>query len=210
MEVVAGIAPIPVRIALYGARISRMRGTGNMCPVTGTDAITGHVERAGCMHLDVHINASVIPALQPYVIRDQDIKISLFASTDVWYAFLIPAYLYMASACNKVWYCQFVIGAEQMNGTYAIIIDGYDGTVTERKLGDHNEGTQLKATVTIKSNTVKGNTRSIRINRALTIDDPDYYSFNETYNEHIPVIFAYGNTPNFAYHQNKSSAICNG
>ena len=83
---------------------------------------------------------------------------------------------------------------------YAIIIFG-DGTVAERKLGNHVQGTLLTSMITVVSNSVNNNGRRIVVmKRARTGLTSDHYTF--TNEETIDCIYAIGNTKAFAYHKN--------
>lgn len=56
-----------------------------------------------------------------------------------------------------------------MEGTYAIVIDGF-GNVTERYLGDDQQGIQLTQQIKVISNTVPSNTNRILVlQRSLTV-----------------------------------------
>ena len=83
---------------------------------------------------------------------------------------------------------------------YAIIIFG-DGTVAERKLGNHVQGTLLTSMITVVSNSVNNNGRRIVVmKRARTGLTSDHYTF--TNEETIDCIYAIGYTKVFAYHKN--------
>ena len=112
------------------------------------------------------------------------------------------------SGPSKVWY-GIGFNATQMSYTYAIIIDGYNGTVSERQLGLNSPGQVLQSTTTIISNTVNNNIRTVKLKRNMTIDknvanSNDYYTFQALKVQNFSIIYAYGNTPQIAYHQNRS------
>jgi hypothetical protein len=81
---------------------------------------------------------------------------------------------------------------------YAIVVDGY-GNVTERKLGDHVPGKELKRTVEIVSNTVVNGLRTVVLTRALKGATAEYYTFSSSVST-IPFINALGGTAQFAQH----------
>ncbi|ETO03259.1 hypothetical protein RFI_34151 [Reticulomyxa filosa] len=104
---------------------------------------------------------------------------------------------------NFSWY-GIGFGNNIMNGTYAIVIDGY-GNVTERQLSNHNEGELLDVTVSIVSNDIINGVRTVQLNRKLSAMPP-YYDFSANYNN-IAIIFAYGQAPGLSQHQQESSMI---
>jgi len=88
---------------------------------------------------------------------------------------------------------------------YAIIVDG-QGMVTERKLGDHEPGTQLSPTqVQVKSNTVTNGNRTVVLTRVFKGATWQHYTFDPTFSS-IPFINAIGSTSYFDIHKVKSSA----
>jgi len=87
---------------------------------------------------------------------------------------------------------------------YAIIVDG-TGSVSERKLGDHNPGTLLTPSVKIVSNIVSGSNRIVVLTRSMTGNTKDYYSF-PTSPATINFINAVGSTPTIAYHKARTVA----
>eukprot|EP00038_Savillea_parva_P006493 m.164130 g.164130 ORF g.164130 m.164130 type:complete len:753 (-) comp12385_c0_seq1:70-2328(-) len=89
-------------------------------------------------------------------------------------------------------------GSSQMPNTYAITVSGND--VTERKLGDHAAGTVLTSTVTVVSNTVTNNMRTVVLTRPLKGKTSDYYSFDTTALS-LDLINAVGTGMQFAYHK---------
>ncbi|ETO04435.1 hypothetical protein RFI_32961, partial [Reticulomyxa filosa] len=99
-------------------------------------------------------------------------------------------------------------GSEIMNGTYAIIIDGY-GDVTERMLGNEQEGVLLNNTVTVLSDELvnSGSTRKVRLQRAINLHRARYYNFGSSNYTTIPIIFAYGQSATLGYHEDRSSTI---
>jgi len=102
-----------------------------------------------------------------------------------------------------VWY-GVGFGAQQMSDKpWAIIVDGF-GNVTERKLGYHNRGEQLPPTVTVVSNVVQDNKRTVVLTRAMKGNSSAYFTFTASGN--IDIINAYGSTKQLLFHANKSPA----
>jgi hypothetical protein len=89
-------------------------------------------------------------------------------------------------------------------GTYAFVVDGNTGSVTERALGDHNPGQLLPASVRVASNSVAGGVRTVVLTRAAAGASPQHYSFSETA-AGVPVIGAVGAGPSLAYHRARSA-----
>ena len=100
--------------------------------------------------------------------------------------------------------------AQQMSDEpWAIIVDGTSaGAVTERKLVDQKAGTQLKATVTVISNDVVDNVRTVKLTRSLKGATADYYTFQvDGASSQLPFINAVGSGPDFAYHKVKAPSM---
>lgn len=96
------------------------------------------------------------------------------------------------------------IGASDMDGAYAIIVNGI-GHVTERKLGKHLEGTLLKASVKVTNWTVVAGIRTVVLSRPLKGATADYFSFSvQSQDAVLKVISAVGSGPKLAYHQSKA------
>ena len=88
---------------------------------------------------------------------------------------------------------------------YAIIVDGL-GNVTERKIGNHNEGIQLTPTqVKLVSNSVSGNARTVVLVRAFKGATQNHFTFS-TSSTSIPFINAVGSTPALAFHKAYAAA----
>ncbi|ETO31614.1 hypothetical protein RFI_05507 [Reticulomyxa filosa] len=69
-------------------------------------------------------------------------------------------------------------GANQMSGTYAITSTGSTGVITERKLGNHEQGTTLQSSVTVLSNVNNGNGfRTVKLSRSVQGPSSNYYTF---------------------------------
>lgn len=86
---------------------------------------------------------------------------------------------------------------------YALIVSDINGkvTVTERKLGSHAPGSELKPSIKVISNTVTGKTRTVFLQRPMAGRTDDYYTFDLDQDNTIPVILAAGSSLEFAYHK---------
>lgn len=84
---------------------------------------------------------------------------------------------------------------------WTVIVDGA-GRVTERKLGNHNPGTQLSRSVDVLSNTVTAGNRTVILTRSLQGAHFNF-SFSQTT---IPFIAAVGSGPLFAIHKSAAEA----
>lgn len=115
-------------------------------------------------------------------------KISLIGPKDVWFGVGFHA-LTMADS------------------PWTIIVDGH-GEVTERKLGNHQPGTLLKASVKIVESQVVGNSRSVILTRSLKGSSPDYYTFKPLDGgAGINFINAVGSSATLSYHQHRTTGI---
>ncbi len=95
--------------------------------------------------------------------------------------------------------------ARAMSDTpYAIIIDG-DGEASERRLANHDPGTQLPPSITLVSSEASGGVRHVTISRPIEGASPAHYSVPTT-PEAVPLIVAIGSTPHLSYHKAHSSA----
>ena len=105
------------------------------------------------------------------------------------------------SGPSAVWFSAG-FGASDMDGAYAIVVDG-TGQVTERKLGNHLAGQQLKGSVTVVKSSVTDGVRSVTLSRPLQGATTDYFSFglNDT---SVKIISAVGSGPDLSYHKNKA------
>lgn len=94
-------------------------------------------------------------------------------------------------------------------GPYAIVILG-DGAqnVTERKLGYHGPGDLLGSSVTVKSNTVQNNVRTVVVTRSLKGLSDKYYTFDPT-KESMKFINAMGCGLTFAQHCGHAPGVLN-
>ncbi|ETO30153.1 collagen-binding protein A [Reticulomyxa filosa] len=170
-------------------------------------------------------NATLFPSVNQWVelqlYPNEDImKLTYSGPSDVWYdnyqqqKVNFKNKTFFFSKKKKRYGIGF--GNNVMNGTYAIIIDGY-GNVTERMLGNHEPGILLNSTVTLLAEKlVDGNgTRVVILQRALHESGSHYYNFASSNFTTIPIIFAYGRTPTLNYHQDRNTAVlflqtCNG
>lgn len=82
---------------------------------------------------------------------------------------------------------------------YAIIVDG-TGNVTERKMGNHEAGTQLATSVKVISNTVVNGVRTVVVSRPLVGMTPEHYTFEPSVLA-VDFINAIGSTSTFGYHK---------
>jgi hypothetical protein len=90
------------------------------------------------------------------------------------------------------------------NTPYAIIVHNASGgtaAIMERKLGDHDPGTELAPSVKLVSQSVSGNVRTVVLTRALKGKTFDYYTFDLSLDSTIPIIAAVGSSQAFAYHK---------
>jgi len=81
---------------------------------------------------------------------------------------------------------------------YTIVVDG-KGNVQERKLGDHDPGQVLAASLRVLSNSVVDGQRRVVVSRPFKGHTVDHFTFDPSTST-IPVLAASGNGPNFAYH----------
>lgn len=108
----------------------------------------------------------------------------------------------MMTGPGNVWF-GIGFGATNMGDSpWAIIVDGH-GVVTERKLGEHNPGTLLNASVTVKSSVMKDGLRSVVLTRGLQGLGPDYFTFDPMKNggTEINFINAVGSSIELSYHK---------
>eukprot|EP00040_Diaphanoeca_grandis_P018294 m.96161 g.96161 ORF g.96161 m.96161 type:complete len:848 (-) comp26871_c0_seq2:157-2700(-) len=106
---------------------------------------------------------------------------------------------------SAVWFGVGFNASEMSDEPWAVIVDG-TGAVTERKLIDQQQGTLLTATVTVVSNKVEGDTRTVVLTRQLKGASVDYYTFDVSGKPALPFINAVGSGPMFAYHKAKLPA----
>lgn len=106
---------------------------------------------------------------------------------------------------SNLWYA-VGFGGSSMANTYIILTDGA-GNVTERKLGNHNAGSQLSPSLTSSNTNINGSIRTTTVTRPLMGPNGDYYDFSGA--STIPLIWARGTGANLAYHgsSNKGPAM---
>jgi len=81
---------------------------------------------------------------------------------------------------------------------YTIVVDG-TGNVSERKLGDHDPGTVLPASVSVTSNKVVDGVRTVTMTRDLQGKTSDHFTFDPATSS-LSMISASGLAGVFAYH----------
>lgn len=82
---------------------------------------------------------------------------------------------------------------------YTIVIEGGTGSVSERKLSKHAAGSLLNSSLTVVSNAVAANIRTVVLNRPLKGLTRDHFTFEST-QLMIPFIAAVGTSPKFGPH----------
>eukprot|EP01083_Nonionella_stella_P261700 890709_1 len=104
------------------------------------------------------------------------------------------------------------IGNASMDNTYAFIVYD-DGTVTERRLGYHNQGDQLQTEITdltVISNTAENGIREILMTRSrVGYSTPLWYTFPNGRKPNVPLISAWATRPGdeFGWSHGKSNRI---
>ena len=106
------------------------------------------------------------------------------------------AYILMSGPDDR-WFA-WGFGGTEMADLYTIVVDG-NGTVKERKLGDHNAGNELAPFLTITSNSAINGRRYLALERPLVGTDNDYFSFS-TQAGSVNTIWGVGNAASFARH----------
>lgn len=82
---------------------------------------------------------------------------------------------------------------------YTLIVDG-KGAVTERRMGKHDAGTQLSASVKVVSSTVVSGRRTVVVERPLAGATTQHLTFDPAATG-LPYIAAIGSTPELSYHK---------
>ena len=80
-----------------------------------------------------------------------------------------------------------------------VCISSPRGNVEERKLGAHDPGQVLAASVRVVSSTVVDGRRKVVLTRQFQGKTTDHYTFS-TSNAMVPVLVASGTGPVFSYH----------
>jgi hypothetical protein len=107
---------------------------------------------------------------------------------------------------DKHWYA-VGLNASTMDGTYAIVVGGNDGVVTEHLLGNHNPGKKLVQSVDIISQHTSPSTgiRTTVLRRPLAAASSGHYSFVGQ-GSTLQFIAAVGSTPDLAQHRIRGTA----
>eukprot|EP01097_Dermamoeba_algensis_P008377 TRINITY_DN5578_c0_g1_i1.p1 TRINITY_DN5578_c0_g1~~TRINITY_DN5578_c0_g1_i1.p1 ORF type:complete len:353 (-),score=70.06 TRINITY_DN5578_c0_g1_i1:641-1699(-) len=87
---------------------------------------------------------------------------------------------------------------------YAIIVDG-NGTVSERKLQNHDPGAVLQSSITVLSNEVSNGRRKVIMTRPITGLTPNHYTFPSSPIT-INFINAIGSAPYLSYHKERTAS----
>jgi len=89
---------------------------------------------------------------------------------------------------------------------WTVVVDG-TGKVSERNLAKHAGGTLLNASLTVVSNTVDNNVRTVLLSRPLQGLTKDYFTFSVASNDSsIPILVAVGSNATYGYHKDKTPA----
>lgn len=109
---------------------------------------------------------------------------------------------------KDVWFGVGFAAQSMSDEPWAIIVDG-QGEVSERKLGNHQAGTLLKASVTVKESQVVNSLRRVVLTRPLKGASSEYYSFNplEDGGAQINFINAVGSGPTLSYHKHRTLGL---
>lgn len=105
---------------------------------------------------------------------------------------------------STVWHA-VGFGGSSMNGTYCIVVDG-QGNVTERKLGNHNGGSQLTSSISASSSSVVSGTRTTTIKRPLAGATSSHFTFPGN-GSAVSVIWAYGSGATFNSHSGRGASL---
>ena len=103
---------------------------------------------------------------------------------------------------SSVWYGVGFNAGAMKDLPYAIIVDG-EGKVTERKMADHGPGTLLKTSISIVSNTVVDNVRTVVMSRPVQGASKNHYTF-QTIPGDLSIISAVGNSAQLSYHKSRT------
>ena len=104
----------------------------------------------------------------------------------------------------SVWFGAAFGGRAMADAPWTVVVAG-NGSVSERKLGDHVAGTLLTPSVTVVSATVEGGTRTVVVSRPLKGASANYFTFSVGASDTtIPILTAIGSTANYGYHKNKA------
>lgn len=103
----------------------------------------------------------------------------------------------------NVWFGVGFNATQMADKPYAIIVDG-SGNVTERRLGQHEAGSQIANSLTVVSNAVVSGRRSLVLTRALKGKTGQHHTFDPAALT-MDLINAVGSGPAFAYHKDKTA-----
>lgn len=107
---------------------------------------------------------------------------------------------------SNVWFA-YGFGGSSMSGTYCMVNDG-SGNVTERKLGNHAQGTALTSSLLSSSTSVAGGVRTTIVKRTLTGMNSDYFTFPAS-STGFSIIWAYGFGANLSSHAGRGASMVN-
>ncbi len=97
----------------------------------------------------------------------------------------------------------FGFGQSFMNNAYCIVTDGFGG-ISERKLGNHNGGSQLTSSFTKSGQSSSSGVRTTKVTRTLMGLNSNYFTFPNS-SSSITLIWAYGNGASFGSHANRGA-----
>jgi hypothetical protein len=93
-----------------------------------------------------------------------------------------------------------------MIGTNWTLVMFPNGTVQERKLGNHEPGYVLPPSITVTSNTVANGVRKVIVTRSIAGVQSDNYKFDPSANQ-VTFINAIGGSADFTFHKKKESSV---
>jgi len=108
------------------------------------------------------------------------------------------------SGPSQYWFGVGFNASQMADLPYAIIVDG-NGNVQERKLGDHDPGTQIQTSVKVLDSTVTNGIRTVLLQRSLTGLTPNHYTFSPSIAT-IPFINALGDTVTLTQHKYRDAS----
>jgi len=100
-----------------------------------------------------------------------------------------------------VWFGVGFNAGSMADKPYAIIVDGV-GKVTERKLAEHSPGVLLNSSLTVLSNSVVDNVRTVVVHRSVKGFTPEHYSLPTSAGD-LALITAIGDSVELAYHKSR-------
>eukprot|EP00948_MAST-09A_sp_MAST-9A-sp1_P000688 g688.t1 len=112
---------------------------------------------------------------------------------------------------SDVWFGVGFNATEMADQPYAIIVEGNNGTISERKLGTHNPGSSLEPSLHVISSTMnlESKTRKVVLTRGLKGKGPEYFTFDVSSSmlAELKFINALGSGPKLAYHKEKTTSV---